>query len=252
MSDGNASTKGEPGEDPFASGVIEVTIAESLQQDAPLTPSAELVHRLADAYALPPAAEPVLARSRATLARRAEALSAGTLPAEDEPMSATSSGPVESRLGTRAQQPPRRPVTALATAWRALAAVLIVALLGAGFYALLHGIPRPGAHPTATATRIATAPTSLACGGSSAPGTTFTAMPQPIPSLPAEEILSYLAQHAHTPAFLVGGSAPGGNWKALKYSYDPPVLVLPATYEHTAILCDYSLPNYVVSALVLS
>src|SRR5215469_12354991 len=90
------------------------------------------------------------------------------------------------QISTRAQQPPRRPVTSLRAAWRTVAAVLVVALLGTGFFALLHGIPRPGGHPNATATRIATATTAttaLNCTGSSAPGATLTTMPQPIPSL---------------------------------------------------------------------
>ncbi len=54
------------------------------------------------------------------------------------------------QFSLQAQQPRRQPATSLATAWRALAAVLVVALLGAGFFALLHGIPRPAAHPTVT------------------------------------------------------------------------------------------------------
>jgi hypothetical protein len=131
--------------------------------------------------------------------------------------------------------------------------VLIVALLGAGFYALLHGIPRPGVHPTATATRIAatsTAALSMVCHDPRNGAPTQVTMPPPVPNLPAAEILSFLVKHEHTPAFFVGGSAPGGNWKALTYRYYSPVLVLPATYGAAEFDCIWSLPHYIVSATV--
>ena len=127
-----------------------------------------LVQSLADAYTLPPAADAVLARSRATLARRAEALGSGTLQAEGERAISANSRPVAARFSTWSPQPPRR-ISPFATAWRTAAAVLVVALLGAGFFALLHGIQRPGAHPTATATVISTP----------------TATPAPSPTVPA-------------------------------------------------------------------
>src|SRR5260370_15670460 len=75
MSDLNAWNGGYHADDPFAPDVVEDFIARSLRADAPEKPTAVLVRSLADAYALPPAADAVLARSRATLARRAEALS---------------------------------------------------------------------------------------------------------------------------------------------------------------------------------
>jgi hypothetical protein len=81
-------------EDPFAPEVVEDTIAASGRRDAPATPSLVLVGRLADAYALPPAADAVLARSRATLARRAEALGRGTLQTEGERATSPASRPV--------------------------------------------------------------------------------------------------------------------------------------------------------------
>lgn len=94
MSDRNAGTGDNVAEDPFAPEVVEDTIAASLRRDAPTTPSLVLVGRLADAYSLPPAADAVLARSRATLARRAEALGRGTLQTEGERMTSPASNPV--------------------------------------------------------------------------------------------------------------------------------------------------------------
>lgn len=72
------------------------------------------------------------------------------------------------RFSTRPPQPPRRRVSPFETAWRTAAAVLVVALLSAGFFALLHGIQRPAARPTPTATVIHTP----------------TATPAPSPTVP--------------------------------------------------------------------
>ena len=60
---------------------------------------------------------------------------------------------------------------------RTLAAVLVVALLGAGFFALLHGIPRPAGHPTPTATRIAATATPAPSPTVSATTTAEVTMP---------------------------------------------------------------------------
>jgi outer membrane protein assembly factor BamB len=144
MSEQNNGHRSHSSEDPFAPEVIDDTIAVSLRHDAPLTPTAVLVRRLADAYTLPPEAHAILARSRAALARRAEALAAGTLQTEGEPVIVTDSRPVATRFGTRPLQPPRHRISGFAAAWRTMAAVLVVALLGAGFFALFHTRPRPG------------------------------------------------------------------------------------------------------------
>jgi outer membrane protein assembly factor BamB len=151
MSDRNAWNGGYHADDPFAPEVVEDSIARSLRADAPEMPTAVLVRSLADAYALPPTADAVLARSRATLARRAEALGAGglqTISSDTEPAGIT---PI-----TRPPQPPRRQHSHFGMVWQTAAAVLIVALLSAGFSALLRGIPRPGGHPAPTATPRAT------------------------------------------------------------------------------------------------
>jgi outer membrane protein assembly factor BamB len=148
MSDRNAWNGGYHADDPFAPEVVEDSIAQSLRADAPEMPTAVLVRSLADAYALPPAADAVLARSRATLARRAEALGAGGLQ-----MNSSDTLPAAITPVTRPPQPPRRQRSHFGMVWRAAAAVLVVALLSAGFSALLRGIPRPGGHPTPTATQ---------------------------------------------------------------------------------------------------
>ena len=157
MSDQNASNGDHLAKDPFAPEVVESTIAEALRQNTPATPSAVLVRSLADAYTPSPATEAVLARSRATFARHAEALSDGTLQTAGEQAVSTNSGPAAVKLRPRPSRPPRLGVSSLAPAWRTAAAVFLVALLGAGFFALLHEIPRPAGRPTPTATRI-TAP----------------------------------------------------------------------------------------------
>src|SRR5215469_1735201 len=64
------------------------------------------------------------------------------------------------RSGLAAHRPHygRHPIR-IAGGLRALAAVLVVALRGVGFFGLLHAMPRPSSRPMATATRIATATT---------------------------------------------------------------------------------------------
>jgi outer membrane protein assembly factor BamB len=147
--------------DPFAPEAVEASIARFLQTDAPATPTTVLVRALDDAYALPAAADAVLARSRATLARRAEALGGGRRQTRGVRRLSTDSWPAPATFSTRPPQPPRRRVGPFATAMRTAAAVLVVALLGAGFYALLRGIARPGAHPTPTATPGVSTPTPI-------------------------------------------------------------------------------------------
>ena len=240
MSDWNIGHGGTSFEDPFAPEVVEDTIAASLGPDAPLTPTAVLVRNLADAYTLPPAADALLARSHATLSRHAEALAAGTLETEGERAISANSRPVATSFSTRPRQPASRRISPSATAWRTAAAVLSVALLGAGFFALLHGMPRPEVHPTPTAT--------LAC---SEPGTTATSpivrvALTPVPSLPPAEILSALEASPGFQNPVQVAHAPSNS----TYSYDPPVLLLPATVGDTEDLGYYSLPHYIIVASV--
>jgi hypothetical protein len=130
MSDRDIWNGGDRADDPFEPEVIEGTIAESLRQDAPAMPAVMLVHSLADAYTLPPIADAVLASSRATLARRAEALGDGTLQTGGQRVMSTDSRPAVARFGTHSPQPPRLRVSRFQTAWRTAAAVLVVAPWG--------------------------------------------------------------------------------------------------------------------------
>ena len=108
MSDGNNGHRSSSSKDPFAPEVIDDTITVALRQDAPLTPTAVLVRSLAAAYTLPPEADAILARSRATLARRAEALVTGTLHTEGDHVISTDSEPAAARSVTRPPLPPGR------------------------------------------------------------------------------------------------------------------------------------------------
>ncbi len=161
MSDRNAWNGGDHADDPLAPEVVEDSIARSLLPDAPATPTAVLVQSLADAYALPPAAAAVLARSRATLARHAEALSAR---GRQMNLSDTDTWPAPARSITRPPQPPRRRLGPFEAFLRTVAAVLVIALLGAGFYALFHGMQSQGAQlqPTRTHTPISATATPTA------------------------------------------------------------------------------------------
>lgn len=163
MSDMNAWNGG----DPFTPGVVEDSIAESLRPGAPATSTAVLVRTLADAYALPPAADAVLARSRATLARRAEALGSGGLQ-----MISSDTRPRQATSITEPPQPPRRRISHFATVLRTAAAVLVVALLSAAFFALLRGMQRQGMHPTPT-------PPPVSSTATPATATPTTITPQP-------------------------------------------------------------------------
>ncbi|HEX9414677.1 MAG TPA: hypothetical protein VF916_14320 [Ktedonobacterales bacterium] len=149
MSDMNAWNGGNHADDPFAPEVVEGSIAGSLRPDVPATPTAVLVRSLAAAYALPPAADAALARSRATLARRAEALNTG---GHQMNSSDTDTWPAPTRSTTRPPQPPRRRLSPFELFLRSAAAVLVVALLGAGFYALLQGMQSHGTRPQPTPT----------------------------------------------------------------------------------------------------
>jgi outer membrane protein assembly factor BamB len=143
--------------DPFAPEVVEDSIARSLQTDAPATPTSVLARTLANAYELPPATDAVLARSRAILARRAAALNSRGL----QMMSSGSSGSWTAldRSTTHQSQTPRRRDSQFATVWRTVAAVLVVAVLSAGFFALLQGVQRHGSHTTPTATPVSSTTT---------------------------------------------------------------------------------------------
>ncbi|HEY7780282.1 MAG TPA: PQQ-binding-like beta-propeller repeat protein [Ktedonobacterales bacterium] len=175
MSDRDAGNRGESADDPFAPAVVEDTIARSLRPDAPATPSAVLVRTVADAYALPPAADAVLARGRGTLARHAAALNSGRVQ-----MISSDTWPEVTAPSTRPPQPLRRPPSRFGTAWRAVAAVLVIALLGGGFFALLRGAPRLGGHPTATGTATPSPVSATPTPGAPTPTASPTpAGPQP-------------------------------------------------------------------------
>jgi outer membrane protein assembly factor BamB len=174
MSDTHAWNGDERRDDPFAPGVVEDAIARSLRPDAPATPTTVLVRTLADAYALPPEADAVLARSRATLARRAEALNVGAPMTGGQQMHSTDSRQASATSPVRPPQLPRRQPSPFGMAWRTVAAVFVVALLGAGFFALLRGMQRPGGHPTPTAT-----PSPASATATSGASTPTTIPPQP-------------------------------------------------------------------------
>lgn len=177
MSDMHAAWNGgNRADDPFAPEIVETTLSRSLRPDAPATPATVLVRTLADAYALPPEADAVLARSRATLARRAVALNVGAPMTGGAQMRSTDSRQASATSPVRPPQLPRRQPSPFGMAWRTVAAVLVVALLGAGFFALLHGIQRPGGHPT---------PTPSPAGPTVTPGATpTTPTPTTIPPQP--------------------------------------------------------------------
>lgn len=192
MNDMSAWNASERAGDPLAPEVIEDTIAHSLRVDAPNTSTATLVRSLANAYALPPAADAALARSRATLAHRAEALGAGGLPqaptiaSPDESWSAPTRPVSRPAPSPWAPQPPRHQRSHVGRVWRTAAAVLIVALLGAGFYALLREAPGLGGHliPKATQTP-ASSTTTPGATPSDTPSATATATIAPQPPAPA-------------------------------------------------------------------
>lgn len=151
------------GGDPFTPNVIDDAIDASLRPGAPASRTATLVRTLDDLYALPPAADAVLARGRATLARRAAALESGQSAAGRPRLVSSdlsSSWPTVAPSATQPQRPPRRRVSPLEAVLRTAAAVIVIGLLGAGFFALLRQTQRLGAHPTPTATRAPTSPTA--------------------------------------------------------------------------------------------
>lgn len=240
MSDWNTEHGGTSFEDPFAPEMVEDTIAASLGRDAPLSPTEVLVRHLADAYTRPSEADAILARSRAALSHHAEALAARTLETEGERVIWANSRPVATSFSTWPPQPPPRWISPFATAWRTAAAVLIVALLGAGFFALLHGMPRPDLHPTPTATLSCREP-----GKTAASPIVHVAL-TPVPSLPPAEILSQLEASPGFQNPVQVAHAPSNS----TYSYSPPVLLLPATAGDREDLSYYSLPHYIIVASV--
>lgn len=99
---------------------------------------------------------------------------------------------------------------------------------------------------TPTPTRIAGTPTTtLSCGE---PGRTATSPTAPVPSLPPAEILSAVEALPgfQNPVQVAEGLAPSGS----TYSYDPPVLVLPATVGDPEGNGSYSHPHYIIRASV--
>lgn len=184
MSDTNTWPDGDPAGDPFAAEAVEAAIAQSLRRDTPATPSAELIRTLADAYALPPAADAALARSRAALARRAEALSLGEHHTGGHQMISSDTWPAPTSPVSRPPQPPRRRLSPSAAFLRTAAAALVVALLGASFYALLHGMQRQVTHPqpTPTATLPPVSPTATPNATPNAPTPTTVPSQPPAPA----------------------------------------------------------------------
>jgi outer membrane protein assembly factor BamB len=167
MSDMHGLTGRGPADDPFAPEVVEMSVAQSLRPDAPATSTAQLVRTLADAYTLPQVAGATLARSRTTLARRAKTLTSGRHPAGGRQVTFSRTSPAPSMSSSRlpqSPQPPRRRHSPFETFLRTAAAVLVVALLGAGFYALLRSVQGRGTrpHPTPTATHPPTSATATA------------------------------------------------------------------------------------------
>src|SRR5258708_12223051 len=144
MSDMNAWNGGNHADDPFAPEVVEGSIAGALRPEVPAAHTAVRVRSLAAAYALPPAADAALARSRATLARRAEALNTG---GHQMNSSDTDTWPAPTRSTTRPPQPPRRRLSPFELFLRSAAAVLVVPLLAPAFYPLPQGIQTPATHP---------------------------------------------------------------------------------------------------------
>jgi hypothetical protein len=129
--------------DPFAPETIEATIEAALRGGLPDTAETTFVRRIVAAHALPAEAEASLVRVRGRIGTAV--LDA---PGEDE----RAGGALERREAVRGRPlgivPPARGSSRLGASLRAIAAVLVVALLGAGFVALLHG--RGGRGPTTT------------------------------------------------------------------------------------------------------